>query len=66
MRSIAQNRFTAVGLVAARVRQISSNSSSSRDGSAWRTPSATPIAAATPMAGAPRITIVRMASATSR
>ena len=32
---------------------------------AWSTPSATPMAAATPIAGAPRITIVRMASATS-
>ena len=68
MRSMAQNRFTAVGRVAA----ISSQSF-------WNSvanclvplaplrfmPSARPMAAATPIAGAPRITIVLMAFATS-
>src|SRR6185436_17322187 len=68
IRSIAQNRLTAVGRVAA----ISSHSR-------WnsvvnclvpvaalrRAPSASPMAAATPMAGAPRITIVVIALATS-
>ena len=68
MRSMAQNRFTAVGRVAA----ISSHDF-------WNSvanclvplallrfmPSASPMAAATPMAGAPRITIVLMAFATS-
>src|SRR5581483_8674583 len=60
IRSMPQNRFTAVGRVAARVLQTVSKSSP-----AW-TPRATPIAAATPIAGAPRITMVLIASATSR
>ena len=60
MRSMAQNKFTAVGRVAASVLQTVSKSAPSC------TPNATPIAAATPMAGAPRITMVLMASATSR
>ena len=66
MRSMAQKRLTAVGRVAASVAQMVSNSASSREGSACSTPIATPMAAATPMAGAPRITIERIASATSR
>ena len=60
MRSMPQNRFTAVGRVAASVLQTVSKSAPSC------TPKATPIAAATPIAGAPRITMVLMASATSR
>ena len=51
-RSIAQNRFTAVGRVSASVVQIVSKSAPSA------TPKSDPIAAATPMAGAPRITMV--------
>ncbi len=62
MRSMAQKRFTAVGRVPARVTQISRNSSGVL---ARSIPRATPIAAATPIAGAPRITIERIASATS-
>ena len=68
IRSMAQNRLTAVGRVAA-----------IRSQSRWNSvanclvpvavlrfmPSARPIAAATPIAGAPRITIVLMALATS-
>ena len=68
MRSIAQNRLTAVGRVLAIMSQFFWNSTAN-----WRVPfavlrrmpSARPIAAATPIAGAPRITIVRMALATS-
>src|SRR5438552_2509830 len=69
MRSIAQNRFTAVGRVPARVSAISSNSARSSAifvAFESRTPRATPIAAATPMAGAPRMTIERIAPAMSR
>ncbi len=68
MRSMAQKRLTAVGRVAA-----------SRSHVRWNSvvnclvpvallraaPRAMPIAAQTPMAGAPRMTIVRMALATS-
>jgi hypothetical protein len=68
MRSIAQNRLTAVGRVPAIRSQIFWKSTAS-----WRvpfavllrTPSAIPYDAATPIAGAPRITIVRIALATS-
>ena len=62
---MAQNRLTAVGRVDASSAQIVSNCASRSAGSACATPSATPMAAATPMAGAPRMIIVRMASATS-
>ncbi len=68
MRSIAQNRLTAVGRVAARVEVIVSKSALSCSlVSAFdlRMPNATPIAAATPIAGAPRTTMTRIASATS-
>ena len=65
---MAQNRLTAVGRVAAIMSQIFWNSTAN----CWvpfavlrRMPSAMPIAAATPIAGAPRITIVRIARATS-
>ena len=68
MRSIAQKRLTAVGRVAA----ISSHSFWNSAASFWvpvallfRTPRAMPIAAATPIAGAPRMTMVWMARATS-
>ncbi len=68
MQSMAQNRFTAVGRVPAIRSQIFWNSTAN-----CRVPfavlrcmpSAMPIAVATPMAGAPRITIVRIARATS-
>jgi hypothetical protein len=60
--------LTAVGRVAAISVQIFCSSTASW-GVAFAllrfTPSAMPIAAATPIAGAPRITIVRMALATS-
>ncbi len=65
--SMAQKRLTAVGRVAARSRAACSTSATS-GGPALaerRAARATPNAAATPMAGAPRITMVRMASATS-
>ena len=68
MRSIAQNRFTAVGRVAAIRSHVFWNSTvKSRVPLAMlrRMPTAMPIAAATPIAGAPRITIVRIAFATS-
>ncbi len=68
MRSIAQNRFTAVGRVPAIRSQIFWNSAANF----WvpvavlrRMPMAMPHAAATPIAGAPRITMVLMARATS-
>ena len=69
MRSIAQNRLTAVG----RVPAIRSQSLLELDGElpgalapcCASCPSAMPIAAATPIAGAPRITIVLIARATS-
>ena len=68
MRSIAQNRLTAVGRVPAIRSQVFWNSTAN-----WRVPlavlrcmpSAMPMAAATPMAGAPRMTIVLIARATS-
>jgi len=69
MRSRAQKRSTAVGRVFASVPQISVNSGariSTDVAGECRTPRAAPIAAATPMAGAPRMTISRMALATSR
>jgi len=69
MRSRAQKRSTAVGRVLAIVSEISANSdfNALRDVAVeCNTPRATPMAAATPMAGAPRITISRMALATSR
>ncbi len=68
MRSIAQNRFTAVGRVAAIRSQVFWNSVVNclvPVALLRRIPSAMPMAAATPMAGAPRITIVLMALATS-
>ena len=68
MRSMAQNRLTAVGRVAASRSQFRWNSVAN-----WRVPvapllaapSATPMAAQTPIAGAPRITMVLIALATS-
>ena len=65
MRSMAQNRFTAVGRVAAKARQSRSKSRANRSAVRVRAPSAIPIAAATPIAGAPRTTISRMARITS-
>ena len=68
MRSIAQNRLTAVGRVAAISSQILKNSAANfcvPVALLARMPSAMPMAAATPIAGAPRITIVLMARATS-
>jgi hypothetical protein len=68
MRSMAQNRFTAVGRVAA----ISSQNRWNSVANCFVPlallrfiPSASPIAAATPIAGAPRMTIVLIAFATS-
>jgi hypothetical protein len=66
IRSIAQNKFTAVGRVEANVSVICLNSSRSPaivSVFESRTPKAMPIAAATPIAGAPRTTMTRMASA---
>jgi len=68
MRSSAQKRFTAVGRVAASPLIAVSRSASSASplvAVLWRAASATPNAAATPIAGAPRTTSARMASATS-
>ena len=68
MRSIAQNRFTAVGRVAAIRSHVFWNSAANRFvpvALLRRTPSAMPIAAATPIAGAPRMTIDLIALATS-
>ena len=68
MRSIAQNRFTAVGRVDAISSHIFWNSTASfcvPVALLRRTPRAMPSAAATPIAGAPRITIVLIARATS-
>ena len=68
IRSIAQNRLTAVGRVAAISSQIFWNSAANfcvPVAVLRRIPSAMPIAAATPIAGAPRITIVLIARATS-
>src|SRR5881396_1196643 len=68
MRSRAQNRFTAVGRLAASVLNAASIAvSNSREGRSCcrRASSAMPKAAAQPIAGAPRTTIERMASATS-
>ena len=66
IRSIAQNRLTAVGRVAASVAQMTSTWPSTSASSAFNTPIATPIAAATPIAGAPRMIMSRIAVATSR
>ena len=69
MRSSAQNRSTAVGRVWRIVSQIAGNSARNwlaETASERSTPSATPMAAATPMAGAPRMTMSRIALATSR
>src|SRR5438477_4287736 len=68
MRSIAQNRLTAVGRVAAISSHTFWNSAANfcvPVALLLRMPIAMPIAAATPIAGAPRITIVLMARATS-
>jgi hypothetical protein len=68
MRSIAQNRLTAVGRVAAISSQVLWNSAANfcvPVALLLRMPTAMPIAAATPIAGAPRITIVLIARATS-
>src|ERR1041385_7384534 len=68
MRSSAQNRFTAVGRLAASVLNAASIAvSKSRGGRSRcrRASSATAKAAAQPMAGAPRTTMARIASATS-
>ena len=68
MRSIAQNRFTAVGRVPAIRSHVFWNSvvNCLVPVALLRfMPSAMPIAAATPIAGAPRITIVLIAFATS-
>ncbi len=65
---MAQNRFTAVGRVAARTSARRWNSMANclvPEEVLRRAPSARPMAAATPMAGAPRMTIVLMALATS-
>ena len=66
MRSIAQNRLTAVGRVAAISAHMASNAAWSLGPSdvSRRTPRASPSAAVTPMAGAPRTAMSRMATAT--
>ncbi len=67
MRSIAQNRLTAVGRVAASVLEMDSSSLVSAGivvAELFLTPRATPIAAATPIAGAPRTTMVVITVAT--
>jgi hypothetical protein len=66
MRSIAQKRFTAVGRVAAKVRQRRSKSRARSPGRKVRAPRAIPMPAATPIAGAPRMTMSLIARATSR
>ena len=68
IRSIAQNRLTAVGRVAAIMSHVFWNSTANclvPFALLRCMPSAMPIAAATPIAGAPRITIVLIARATS-
>ena len=68
IRSIAQNRLTAVGRVAAIRSQVFWNSVANcfvPVALLRRMPRAIPIAAATPIAGAPRMTIVLIALATS-
>src|SRR5712691_9261270 len=68
MRSRAQKRFTAVGRLAASVLNaisIAASNSVRVQCSCRPASSATPKAAAQPIAGAPRTTIARMASATS-
>src|SRR5712671_2021975 len=68
MRSSAQKRFTAVGRLAASVLNaisIAASNSVRVQCSCRPASSATPKAAAQPIAGAPRTTIARMASATS-
>ena len=65
---MAQKRLTAVGRVAAISSQILWNSAANfcvPVDLLLRIPSAMPIAAATPIAGAPRMTIVLIARATS-
>src|SRR5205814_8401576 len=68
IRSMAQNRLTAVGRVAAITlhMKLKSNSRSATEvPTDWLAPRANPMAAETPMAGAPRTTIFLIASATS-
>src|SRR5262245_25210457 len=68
MRSIAQKRLTAVGRVPAISSHVFWNSAANfcvPVALLFRMPTAMPIAAATPIAGAPRITIVLIARATS-
>src|SRR5229473_2957516 len=68
MRSIAQNRLTAVGRVAPmtlHMKRKSYSRSAIEVPTDWFAPSAKPIAAETPIAGAPRTTIFLIASATS-
>ncbi len=68
MRSIAQKRLTAVGRVDAISSHVLWNSAANfcvPVALLRRIPSAMPMAAATPIAGAPRITIVLIARATS-
>jgi hypothetical protein len=65
---MAQKRLTAVGLVAAIMSHVFWKSTANclvPVAMLRRAASAMPIAAATPIAGAPRITIVRMERATS-
>ena len=68
IRSIAQKRLTAVGRVDAISSHVFWNSAANFDvpvALLFFIPSARPNAAATPIAGAPRMTIVLMARATS-
>ncbi len=68
MRSMAQNRFTAVGRVAAIMSHVFWNSTANCFvplALLRCMPRAMPIAAETPIAGAPRMIIVRIARATS-
>jgi hypothetical protein len=68
IRSMAQNRLTAVGRVDAISSHAFWNSAANfcvPVAALLRIPNARPIAAATPIAGAPRMTIVLMARATS-
>ena len=67
MRSMPQNRLTAVGRVAASSRPASSRVRANAGGlsGAPAAARAIPIAALTPIAGAPRTCMVRIACATS-
>src|SRR5277367_1983774 len=58
--------FTEICDAASQISENSTRKASTEVADEWRTPSAAPIAAATPIAGAPRMTISRMALATSR